>query len=310
MKKELLLGYFDLNFGDDWLIKNYVNEYKVNNVELLLSDERLFKPFNDDDRFSFSKNKFDKIKALFTANSFVIVGGSMFQYNKYWFRHFLKVLFFMMVFSLRGKKCSVIGCNIKKESSLIFTYVISLLFKLVNEFRVRDKLSYDSLIKIYGVNKDKISVKKDLADGCFSSLPKKNNRCSISIINSLLIDDDKYFKALDSEINRMKILGVSNFDFFSFDSGSESDENAIQRYLNYVRDNDIDLNFNIVLYNSNISDFITKWSSNKYAITTRFHSYILAKNSKQEIRVLSYSKKINTYISTFYEEDVNIINDL
>ncbi|EHE4201762.1 hypothetical protein JM339_004863, partial [Escherichia coli] len=82
----LLFGYFDLNFGDDWLIHEFINQYHKDNVILVVSDENLYLPFKHDIRFR-KVSDLGKIKAFLQSDEICIVGGSMFQDSKHWFSH-------------------------------------------------------------------------------------------------------------------------------------------------------------------------------------------------------------------------------
>ncbi|HBA8971755.1 TPA: polysaccharide pyruvyl transferase family protein, partial [Escherichia coli] len=159
----LLFGYFDLNFGDDWLIHEFINQYHKDNVILVVSDENLYLPFKHDIRFR-KVSDLGKIKAFLQSDEICIVGGSMFQDSKHWFSHYLKLYIYLLIARILGKKNYVIGCNLNAIKNKKLNMLLKLLYKQVDHFRVRDSNSVKILNKDYNINEALISVKPDLAD--------------------------------------------------------------------------------------------------------------------------------------------------
>ena len=294
----LLFGYFDLNFGDDWLIHEFINQYHKDNVILVVSDENLYLPFKHDIRFR-KVSDLGKIKAFLQSDEICIVGGSMFQDSKHWFSHYLKLYIYLLIARILGKKNYVIGCNLNAIKNKKLNMLLKLLYKQVDHFRVRDSNSVKILNKDYNINEALISVKTDLADKSKLSLTvTKENSCAVSIINNKNTDKKKYYDWLTSNFKELRRKGIYHFKLFGFDSGAESDEKSINDFLVLKRHLFADCTFTIIIYNGNVDEFIMKWSTSKYALCTRFHSYILARNCKQNFRVFCYSNKIVEYIKT------------
>lgn len=304
----LVFGYFDLNFGDDWLIHEFANEYKKNEVILVVSDERLFVPFNKTSLFKSVRNV-GKVNALWCCNEVNIVGGSMFQEGGNWFLHYSKIFFLLAISRALGKKNHIVGCNLNAISNKKLKFIFWLIFKQVNCFRVRDLTSANILAYEYGVSSNKIELKHDLADKpMYLTSLKKENSCAISIINNKSINKNKYFEWLSTNIIDLQEKGVSDFKFYAFDSGAESDNTMIDEFFKI---NEALFKQSVVskyIYKGDVDLFIQKWSESKYALCTRFHSYILARNCSQKYKVYCYSDKIVQYIISHHPAEMEFVD--
>ncbi|YCI82842.1 polysaccharide pyruvyl transferase family protein [Enterobacteriaceae bacterium] len=308
----LIFGYYDLNFGDDWLIKQYVNRYKVPQAILVLSDPILFKPFEADKRYKYVGG-IGKRQSFLQSDQVDIVGGSMFQAGERWFRHYLKLFITIKLAKLLKKKVTIVGCNLDEPPTWLFGFLLKSIFKNVDYFRVRDAKSYRILNQKYGVSKINVELALDLAD---DALPHKSSTdeqsCSVSIINNKKVNKGEYFTWLLLQVESMHENNkVTNFELFGFDSGKESDESAIDDFLRYFTSSSKyvgRINISKYIYNGDIVSFIEEWRGNHFAICTRFHSYILARNSKQDFRIYNYSSKIKEYILTHHEHEVMNLN--
>ncbi|WP_407216407.1 hypothetical protein [Enterobacter hormaechei] len=103
--KNLVLGYFDLNFGDDWLIHQFISDYDLDNVILLMNNSHLFTPYANNQNISFS-GKAGKFRSFLCCNELDIVGGSMFQQGENWLRHYCKLYLLITVAKMLNKKNS------------------------------------------------------------------------------------------------------------------------------------------------------------------------------------------------------------
>lgn len=303
--KTLIFGYFDLNFGDDWLIHQFCHLYKKENVILVVSDDKLFSPYKNYKKYTSIKNV-GKLKSLTQSDEIYIIGGSMFQQGSNWITHYSKLYLFISIASLLRKKTYIYGCNITPPKSKYFKFLISRIFKHTDHFLVRDYTSKKTLIDEYHILNKHIELNLDLADKNTLSLSlKKSNQCAVSIINNSQIDEKNYFtwlknKILDIQKNNINIV----FNLFSFDCGRESDNSAIKKFIQYLHTENININYTIYLYDGDIYKFINHWQICKIAICTRFHSYILARNSNQSYSIYGYSDKIRTYIETHHPQDL------
>ncbi|WP_407218334.1 polysaccharide pyruvyl transferase family protein [Enterobacter hormaechei] len=136
--KNLVLGYFDLNFGDDWLIHQFISDYDLDNVILLMNNSHLFTPYANNQNISFS-GKAGKFRSFLCCNELDIVGGSMFQQGENWLRHYCKLYLLITVAKMLNKKIRIIGCNINKNDSKVLNFILKGIFKKVDSIRVRDK---------------------------------------------------------------------------------------------------------------------------------------------------------------------------
>ncbi len=307
--KSLVFGYFDLNFGDDWLIHQFSNKFHKNDLVLMVSDDKLFLPYKADPRFTMAKS-IGKLKAVLSCDELNIVGGSMFQRSSGWFLHFLKLLIVLISYKLMRKSNFVYGCNLKKEGGVLFEIVMRIVFSTISKFYVRDLESKRTLVDFYGVADHKIQVGLDLAAGEMAGYSKNNKSCSISIINNKNLNKNNYFLWLERKIKNLKSLGVDKFTLFSFDSGHESDLVMINMFMKFYNDRNQSDNiyFDVYQYTGSIDGLINEWAISSYAICSRFHSYILASNLGQNINVFAYSQKTIEYIKTHRKCDVEYVD--
>ncbi|WP_367643836.1 polysaccharide pyruvyl transferase family protein [Aeromonas dhakensis] len=307
--KSLVFGYFDLNFGDDWLINRFCNKFHKDDVVLMVSDDNLFSPYRTDSRFTMAKSM-GKFKAVLSCDELNIVGGSMFQRSAGWLPHFLKLLIVLISYKIMGRSNFVYGCNLKNEGGILFGLIMRIIFSTISKFYVRDFESKITLVDYYGVANHKIEVGLDLAAGEMSGYAKNNNSCSISIINNSNLNKNEYFLWLEGKINNLKARGVDNFTLFSFDSGHESDLVMINLFINFYKERNQtqNIDFDIYQYTGSIESLINEWAISSYAICSRFHSYILASNLGQNINVLAYSQKTIEYIKTHRQWDMEYVD--
>lgn len=304
----LVFGYFDLNFGDDWLIHEFAREYNKKEVILVVSDEKLFVPFEKNSLFK-SVRYVGKMNALWCCNEVNIVGGSMFQEGGNWFLHYSKIFCLLAISRALGKKNHIVGCNLNAIDNKKLKFIFWLIFKQVNYFRVRDLTSAKILAYEYGISSNKIELKHDLADKPkhLTNL-KKENSCAISIINNKSINKDKYFEWLSTNIIDLQEKGVSVFKFYAFDTGSESDETIIDEFFKIHETLFEQSVFSKHIYKGSVDLFIKEWSESKYALCTRFHSYILARNCSQKFKVYCYSDKIVQYIISHHPVEMEFVD--
>ncbi|RTO32133.1 polysaccharide pyruvyl transferase family protein [Enterobacter hormaechei] len=308
--KNLVLGYFDLNFGDDWLIHQFISDYDLDNVILLMNNSHLFTPYVNNQNISFS-GKSGKFKSFLCCNELDIVGGSMFQQGENWLRHYCKLYLLITIAKMLNKKIRIIGCNINKNDSKILNFILKCIFKKVDSIRVRDKKSYDIFVGYFGLKSEMVELSLDLADKRNAFQNKKKNHCAVSIINNPKIDKVHYFSWLLNKIKKLyNFHHVKDFIFYAFDSGNESDEKAVLQFLEFAKHdiNELNITVKTEVYKGDVTGFIRSWQESNFAICTRFHSYILARNSEQLFEIYNYSPKIEEYITTHHPHELRYLH--
>ena len=140
---------------------------------------------------------------------------------------------------------------------------------------------------------------------------KKKNHCAVSIINNPKIDKVHYFSWLLNKIKKLyNFHHVKDFIFYAFDSGNESDEKAVLQFLEFAKHdiNDLNITVKTQVYKGDVTEFIRSWQESNFAICTRFHSYILARNSEQLFDIYNYSPKIEEYITTHHPHELRYLH--
>lgn len=108
----------------------------------------------------------------------------------------------------------MIGCNLNAITNKKLNMLLKLLYKQVDQFRVRDSNSVKILNKDYNINEAFISLKPDLADKSKLSLTvTKEDSCAVSIINNKNTNKTKYYDWLTSNFKelRKKEYIISNY---------------------------------------------------------------------------------------------------
>lgn len=92
---------------------------------------------------------------------------------------------------------------------------------------------------------------------------------------------------------------------FSF-CKDEGDEKAIKELLKLFNLKER-RKIKVIKYSSNINRFLYHWQKCSLVIGSRFHSIVLAMASNQKFFALSYSKKIENFISS-YDQNIKVLN--
>lgn len=280
--KILLKGYFDSNFGDDYMMKIIVNslpEYEFiieesKYTDFILREKNVFK----------ASSEAEKIPVL-------IVTGSGFMIN-----------------SLESLKCEIkwffkrkhiadycMGCNIEPFSSKLKEYLIK---KKLEKFRLiicRDNNSYEWLRK-----NCPYTNAYQLTDILFAMpeewISKSENQTKLGI--SLLHrsgdkeDCEYYRKMADIADEWIKITGEEVI-LMAFDAGSEDDEYACKNVKKMMK---LSEKAEIVLHGKN-DEILRAYSRCCKIIGARFHSAVLAMRMNIDFFPIIYRNKMKNLIS-------------
>lgn len=318
-KKVFLMAYARKNLGDDLFIqmilkRNPQNEYymKVKNTGFL----EYFKKYNnlhviqgddtDEELIKSDVNEYDAY--IYVGGSIFMEGGKVYNLSEKFFR-------FVKKCKEAGKPFCYVSCNYGPYQTEEYFKLSQKTFKVATDICFRDKYSYNMF-------KD-IETVRYAPDFAFTykipSDDKIKESVGITIIDlnirkDLAEKEDKYIKMLVNNINNYLQSGKKVY-LYTFCS-HECDERTLEMILQNFNNNP---NVIDVRYNGNLDEFINTYSKMEYMICSRFHAIILSLLAKQNIQVLTYSKKIdnvikdlelNLPIMDFKEIDSNVLFDL
>lgn len=314
-KSCLVIGYMNLNFGDDLffyiLFKRYpqVDFYMYPPSVLLDKYKKCYKRFKNVKFYEEEEYYINVRKDIVDKNTpinlfpmicerakkvdfYINIGGSIFIQNDNWKnddRFILKEL-------LKDKKAFIIGCNFGPGDSE-FTNFYREWFRKFDDICFRDSNSYEIFKSLPNTRKaSDIVLINSKKNRILNFIYRKS--IAISVID---IDNNKNLKNYVSnyyewfaKVIKYYIHNGFKINLFSF-CNTDGDLNAINQILSRINSED-KKNIKVVEYDGVIYSFLRKFKKNKYVIGTRFHSIFLAITNNQKFIPISYSKKTDNFL--------------
>lgn len=321
-KTSLVIGYMNLNFGDDLffhilfkrypkvkfymyppsvLLEQYKEAYKDCKNVIFYEEEEYYQKVREDiiDK-NVPINLFPMILERAQKVDFYInIGGSIFIQNDNWKNDDR----FLIKEKLGNKKSFIIGCNFGPGDSE-FTNFYKNWFTKFDDICFRDNNSYEMFRDLKNTRKASdivlINTRKNRLN---NRLYKKS--IAISVIDIETNSKLKKYATDYYDYHRKLIKYYINrgykINFFSFCT-TDGDKRAITNILNLLNKNDLK-NIKIIEYTGNIKKFLRQFAKNKYVIGTRFHSMILALANNQYFIPISYNYKTDNFLKDL---DINV----
>ncbi len=315
MKNCLLWGYMHVNLGDDLFFQILFERYPKTKFyiyppsEYLNRYKKIFKKYKN--VIFYDKEPYyiklrseipDEKTPLYIfpmvlerakkVDCFINVGGSIFIQND----NYKNDDRFKIKEIIGSKPSFIIGCNFGPGDKEFENYYREF-FKKFDDICFREKNSYMMFkdLKNVRVADDLVLLKEKTS---FLHNNKKNkNTLGISVID--IGNHNKIAKYKDDYINFMvetikyyinKNMKITLFSFCE----DEGDLKIIEEIIDKL--NCKNGGVSIVSYKDNIKEFLSKWKSNEFIISTRFHATILALKYNQKFIPLSYSDKTKNYL--------------
>lgn len=303
-KKILLLGYMRKNLGDDLFIAILLNRYKNIDFIVRTNDKKDLQPFKmyknlkvvpqEGSLSEFNMDGYDACVYIGGSVMMELKRGLMLQQNINAFIENSKKPFFY------------ISSNFGPYKTQEFYDECAKTFKMIDGVTFRDEYSYNEF-KQY----DSVGYAPDLVFGL--NMKKKKtikDSIGISLIDLSLPARGEKFNSLDSSYCNMLKNNISDFIkqgktiyLFSY-CDYEGDCNTIEKVLKLLSEED-KKHVKVVKYTGkpgNLYEFIRKYSSMEKMICTRFHGLVLSLVFRQELMVISYSKKLEKMLEKVPEE--------
>ena len=281
-KKVLIVGYFNINIGDDLFFKTIIERYP--NVDFWICTRHPYKqilsfPNLHIIKFNILNGLFVKLmgklcKIFFQFNAIVCIGGSIFmeKSNSGVCETMENLAMCRKLFPLTP--LVIIGSNYGPEHTLKFRENIRRLIENTSYTCFRDLYSYE-------IFKDcpKVSYATDIV---FSSSRKacnrlKTNTVGISIINidkrKELVDNKVYYNDFIKYIICKNIKQNKRVSLFSF-CVREGDLEMCNNVYNTLSDSEKE-KVEIISYDGDIDYFLSKLCKTELLYATRYHAMIL-----------------------------------
>lgn len=259
--KVLLDGYFDSNFGDDYMMKLIVNY--LPELEFLIDPHEKVSPIVTEEKNArFNLNGENAPKIIVTGSGFMINSSEALYCELKWFLQRKHI----------GDYC--VGCNIEAFDNPIKEYLIK---KKLQKFKMivcRDKPSYSWLIK--NCKKTKIYYLPDILFSMPDKWINKNNiknKLGISILHRPEDTEDcKYYQAMAKTADYWIEKTGKEVYLLAFNTGSEDDVFACEcvkkkmRFYNNAK----------IIKHGTKCEIMQAYSECEKVIGARFHSGVLA----------------------------------
>lgn len=304
MKKILIRGYFNNNFGDDLLIYVLVKRYPKCKFIICSPNKYSKDTFRSKNILIINRyivkivNKISNIikKPQVTCNNIVLrlcdamilLGGSIFIENN---SLEIEKKFLDEIFLYNNKKIYIIGSNFGPYKNKKYFNLCKNYFKDAEDICFRDKQSY-ALFN----NMENVRLGTDVV---FSMKKEINNKISkksivISVIDLSFRDNLKYkledYEKKLCEITRHFIDEKYNVILMSF-CRFEGDEKAVKRVYDRLGEN-YQKNTTIYNYKSNVSEVMKIISESTIVVASRYHAMVLGLLFKKKVIPIVYSDKM------------------
>lgn len=303
MKKVLVKGFFENNFGDDLFLKVLVDRYP--NTKFYISSTsnydyfvKKYKNFYIFKKYNFiyilktilnkimkfiKSDKVYRVESFFKFDEIVTVTGSLFMENSDTNLNEIK-----SNYDFKNVRYSIIGCNFGPYlSNDFFNLHHDDIFKNAFDVCFRDLYSFELFKNLENVrHAPDIVFNLDLKN--ITNL--KNKSVVFSIMNcnkddTFRISEDLYINKCIELINyyKKKNYGIKLVSF----SKKQGDEDIIEKILKQI---DLD-KISKYYYRGNIDECLNYIADSEIIIGTRYHANILGLLLKKKILPISYSKK-------------------
>ncbi len=264
----LLNGFFDKNFGDDAMQQLVVKQFKEHDFYINCNQKEML-------------GHLEKYKNVHIGCStphidvFLNVIGTGFMYQT----RFAKVTkLFEILFKKTDKypKTALIDCSFERFTSKTEKWLVKKSVGKYNLITCRDDASYRFLKN--NIKKSQILKFNDIV---FSGdyIRKSDGDClGIAPVNRSKSEKNyEYYKNLAQFADNYIDASNKAVKLFAFDSGSENDVLAVTSIKNMMKNTD---KVKIVVYNSDIDNFVKEFTECNMIIGSRFHSIVLAVMNK------------------------------
>lgn len=296
-KKILLFAYTKVNLGDNLfiylLLKRYPNiDFYIHVVEK--EYENVYKNF-DNLHYIYEGRDINKVN-IEEFDAYLYIGGSIFMESEYGMHEIKEFNKFIKKCKENNKKFFYMSCNFGPYKTQEYVDLARKNFSLCDGICFRDKKSYNLFKDIPSVR-----YAPDMAFSFNIDKEKykmKEKTIGISVISLEIREKLKHLEGQYNDFIKRIIIKFAKRDYkvclFSF-SQFEKDDEAIKKIIEMVPEEYKD-KVEVVLFDSDIEQYLEKYAKMEYMVCSRFHAMILSILFGQKIYNLTYSKKQDNVI--------------
>lgn len=320
-KKILLLAYMNINFGDDMFVKTICNFFPeeefvieapakyqeiysdVGNLNILADIP--INRFNKKLNRALSKTKLNRLHPIRDImfkkyKAIVYVIGGLFDEDDIWYDNIKKFGLDVMKekmwrYSLNSyTPFYLLGCNMTRINTEAYKTQMTYLFTGITDICFRDRFSYEHFSNLKNVRYAPDIV---FNFNCNENRTRKNN-VVISVWGALTqCEKLPQWKWAEKYWDRYKKLICESIKYFQNISMSIcllalcKDEGDLEGCQQIYDNCDIKDNIDIELYDGNLNETISIFETAGFILGSRFHSVIMALNSKTPFFSIAYENK-------------------
>jgi len=300
MKKIVIIGAYGCkNLGDEAILSGLLKTLKKNDVVVFSSNPKETQKLHN------VKSEYENLKrVILWSNEIIIGGGELFQ--DHMAKKFCRLIVLAKFF---GKKAKVLGVGVDLNKIFVKLFT-KLALKIVDEISVRDKRSFQNLIKL-GIKDKKIKLAKDFAFNLIFSEPTKKIKSFYNEVigkdNYLVLalrpvnyETDKavisFFTKFIKHLTQKKKIKIILFPFSKHPFSSQDNDLTILRKIkSNIKEK------KIILLEEDISPSDTLWiiSKAKQVISMRLHPLIFSKITHTKAVAISSFAKIKSFAKEY-----------
>lgn len=271
-------GYFDRNFGDDYMIKTTL-EHLPEVKFVIENSDGVPEMLRRLDNVTISDEETKKNLRV-TGSGFMINGPGAFITELLWL--------------IKGRKepSWCIGCNIEPFKNPFFEAVIKKKLQKYSLITTRDKKSYKWLKK--NCKKARVEYFPDIVFAADIKSPhQKGDKLGISVMNLGFPEKyESYYASLARAADYYMETTGKGVLLLAFDSGKENDKAACSYVQSLMKNKDAQ----IVVHGSE-NEIINAYSECGKIIGTRFHSAVLALKMGVDLYPVIYRHKMSNLLA-------------
>lgn len=297
MKKILLFAYTKVNLGDNLFIYLLLKKYPNVDFYIHVVEKEYKEVYNNftNLHYIYEKRDINQIN-IEKFDAYLYVGGSIFMESEYGMHEMKEFNKFIKKCKEHNKKFFYMSCNFGPYKTQEYLKLAKENFSLCDGICFRDKKSYNIFKDI-----PTVSYAPDMAftfEIDRKKYKKEEKTIGISVISLENREKLKYLELQYNDFIKRIIIKFAKRGYkvylFSF-SQFEKDDKAIDKIIDILPD-EYKERVEIVLFDSDIEEYLEKYAKMEYMVCSRFHSMILSILFRQKVYNLTYSTKQDNVI--------------
>lgn len=309
MKKIVIIGAYGCkNLGDEAILSGLLKTLKKNDIVVFSSNPEETQKLHN------VKSEYENLKRIILwSDEIIIGGGELFQ--DHMAKKFCRLIILAKLF---GKKIKVSGVGIDLNKIFI-KFFTKLALKIADEISVRDKRSFQNLIKL-GIKTEKIKLTKDFAFNLTFSDPTekiknfydkviRKNPYLILVLRPVNHKTDEviisFFTKFIKYLIKKKKIKIILFPFSKHPFSSQDNDLTILKKIKTKLGNE-----KIILFDQEITPTDALWiiSKSEQVVSMRLHPLIFSKIAQTKAVAISSFAKVKSFAKEHHIPFIEIQN--